>query len=94
MPRKILPRYYKPREDALIIQNAEITSFEEVKNFEDGRTKTCFRCKSKNENERLCIYWGKTTAQVGDLANMKGRLKPDGTFIVWDLHYRRLEHDS
>lgn len=89
MPRKIVPRYYKPREDALIIENALLTSFEEVRHFEDGRTKTCFRCLTPKGNQCLCIFWDRTPAEVGDLVFLKGRLKPDGTFIVWNMMYKK-----
>ena len=94
MPRKIFPSYSKPREDTLIVQNAEIITFEEIKDYEDGRTKNCFWIKTQKGNECLCVYWGKTNAQAGDLVNMKGRLTPDRTFIVWDLQHWRTKNDS
>lgn len=86
MPKKVPLKYYTPPADSMIVNREEIISIEEIKNFDDGRTKTCFRCKSTKKPEGiLCVYWKKISAQVGDLVNMKGRMTPDGTFIVWDM---------
>ena len=49
--------------------------------------KTVFYCKSnKLSNGRMCVIWGRTTFNIGDEINMKGRLK-DEVFLVWQYLY-------
>lgn len=69
-----------------MIVTSEVTKIEDITEFEDGSIRTSFRCKSETKKEdTLCIFWGRSCLEVGDLAYMKGRLKTDGTFLAWDL---------
>lgn len=60
----------------------------EIQNQEiNGKFKTVFYCKSnKLSNGRMCVIWGRTTFNIGDEINMKGRLK-DEVFLVWQYLY-------
>lgn len=77
--------------DAIIV-TSEVTNIESITMFEDGKVKTVFYCKSeKKEEDTLCVYWGNSCLEVGDTAYMKGRIKPDGVFLCWNLQIIKKE---
>lgn len=59
----------------------------ELQNVEvNDKLKTVFYCESTQLPEgRLCIAWGRTNIDVGSRFQAKGRLLPDGTFLVWSM---------
>lgn len=75
--------------EACLIES-EILRFEERNLIQKDKWKNVFYCKSKNPEGRMCVYWGRTIAEVGDKVEMKGRFKDD-IFIVWSMMIRKKE---
>ena len=93
MRRKLKKRFVSKYENEALILTSTIERIE-VQNVEiNGKFKTVFYCKSNDKPEgQLCIVWGRTTFKVGSRFNAKGRLTPDGTFLVWSiLHFKDKE---
>lgn len=59
----------------------------ELQNVEmNEKLKTVFYCESNTiPNGRLCIAWGRMNLEVGDKFQAKGRITPDGTFLIWSI---------
>lgn len=77
--RKYESKYEK---DALIVRG--IISRIEKQNLTVGdKVKTVFYCPSKLRNaEQMFVIWGRTTFNVGDELEMKGRFL-NNCFLVW-----------
>lgn len=79
----------KYEKDAVIV-SATVSKIDFLNTEVNGKLKSVFYCPSYYAPEgRMCIYWGgRTTVEVGDRVDMKGRYS-DGVFIVWKLLINR-----
>lgn len=86
MPRIRKKKTSKYEEDAMII-TSKVVGIEQQNCEIRGKVKNVFFLESKvyPETGRMCIMWGYTSFNVGDLLQCKGRITPDGTFLVWSL---------
>ena len=79
----------KYENEATYIVGKKVVKIEEQNTVIGDKLKTVFYCESINKPEgRMCIAWGKTNFEVGDIVDMKGRIKDD-IFLVWTLMFRK-----
>ena len=83
--KRFVKKLSKYEKDAMIVDS--IVKKIELLNAEvNNKLKTVFYCESKDlPDGRLCITWGRTNIEVGSRFQAKGRLLPDGTFLVWSM---------
>ena len=83
--RKFAKKFSKYADEAIIVVST--VKKIELQNVEvNEKLKTVFYCESNQLPEgRLCIAWGRTNIDVGSRFQAKGRLLPDGTFLVWSM---------
>ena len=84
--RKKFVRQPSKYENEAILVTSTVKKIE-LQNVEvNEKLKTVFYCESNQLPEgRLCIAWGRTNIDVGSRFQAKGRLLPDGTFLVWSM---------
>ena len=72
-------------DEAALIEYATVLKFEEQNKHYGQKIKTVFYCKTpKMDKELMCVAWGETYISVGDVVNIKGRMKDD-VFLVWGM---------
>lgn len=63
-----------------------ITSIDFINKFINGKFKTAFYCASSNGKDRLCIYWNRSTIDVGDRVSLTGYIKENSeAFLVYQM---------
>lgn len=83
--RKFIKKTSKYEQDAIMIVST-VKKIELLNVEVNDKLKTVFYCESNQLPEgRLCIAWGRTNIDVGSRFQAKGRLLPDGTFLVWSM---------
>lgn len=83
--RKRKKREPSKYEKEAVFVEATINKIDFINQEINDKLKSVFYCPSYLCPEgRMCIYWGRTSIQVGDKVLMKGRFV-DGTFLVWQL---------
>ena len=93
--RKRKQKFVSKYEDDAMIVASKVLKIEMQNQEMNGKLKTVFYCESQTKPEgRMCVQWGKTNIQVGDEFQAKGRLTPEGTFIVWSLMFQRREQNA
>ncbi len=89
MTRKKFIRKVSKYADEAMLFSSEVLKIEEQNISINEKFKTVFYCKSSKFPEgRMCIAWGRTNIQVGDIVHMKGRIKDD-VFLVWSMNFQR-----
>lgn len=83
-------KYSKYADECFWVPDRKVVKIDYQNQPVGDKVKTCFYCESDNEDGVMCIAWGRTTFEVGDIVTMKGRLN-DGIFLVWSLNYKRQE---
>lgn len=92
--RKKKQRYVsKYADEAVYVIGKKVLKIEEQNLEVNDKMKTVFYCESSKPEGRMCIAWGRTNFKVGDVVDMKGRVKDD-VFLVWSLMFKRLEEDA
>ena len=90
--------YYKSKWDdvAILFENRKIIKIDYQNLQVRDTNKTAFYIESQKKAEGiLCIVWGKTNFNVGDVVSMKGRVNNDGVFLVWSYYVtQRNTNDS
>lgn len=93
--RKKKEKYVSKYENDAVLVHSKILKIELQNQEINGKLKTVFYCESKAFPEgRMCVHWGRTNIQVGDEFQAKGRLTPEGIFVVWSLMFRRREQSA
>ena len=93
--RKKKKKFISKYENDAVLVRSKILKIELQNQEINGKLKTVFYCESKAIPEgRMCVHWGRTNIQVSDEFEAKGRLTPEGTFIVWSLMFRRREQNA
>ena len=81
--------FSKFADDASLIDTKILEIEESNIEYYDSKTnkyrfKSVFYCESTSGQPRMCVFWDKTSVQIGDEVQLKGRLKDD-IFLVWEL---------
>ena len=72
------------------IDNTKVIRIEEKNTIINDKYKTVFYCESKSiKNGRLCIIWGHTLIDIGDIISMKGIYSGE-TFIAESLRIKQV----
>lgn len=95
MTRYKKQHYISKYEDEIIyLTGKKILKIEEQNTEINNKMKTVFFIESATKPEgRMCITWGRTNFQTGDVVDMKGRIKDD-IFLVWSLMFKRIEEKA
>lgn len=89
MSRRKFIRKVSKYEDEAVLYTSQVLKIEEQNIIINEKYKTVFYCKSSKLPEgRMCIAWGRTNIQAGDIVHMKGRMK-DEVFLVWSMNFQR-----
>ena len=92
--RKKKTRYVsKYADEAVYVVGKKVLKIDEQNTEVNDKMKTVFYCESTNPEGRMCIAWGRTNFRVGDVVDMKGRIK-DEVFLVWPLMFKRIEESK
>lgn len=83
----------KYADEAVLVVGKKVLKIEEQNTEINDKMKTVFYCESTKLEGRMCIVWGRTDFKVGDVVDMKGRVKDD-VFLVWSLMFKRLEENE
>lgn len=93
--RKKKQKFVSKYENDAVLVASKVVKIEMQNQEINGKLKTVFYCESKSIPEgRMCVQWGRTNIQVGDEFQAKGRLTPEGIFIVWSLMFQRRERNA
>lgn len=77
----------KYEEMAILLEERKILKIDYQNLQVKDSLKTAFYSESPKKPEGiLCIAWGRTNFNVGDVVSMKGRLSEDGVFLVWSYY--------
>lgn len=84
--RKYVKRTSKYEKDAILI-NSKVISIKQQNEIVGERYKNIFYIESQQfpETGRMCILWGKSSFNVGDEIECKGRINEQGVFLAWTL---------
>lgn len=78
----------KTEQDLTVITDVEVVEIEEKNKIYRDKLKNVFYCADRNGNTKMCILWGYSTFNVGDVVEMRGRYNGE-TFICRRLYIRR-----
>ena len=72
----------------LVLFPTKVLKIEEQNKPINDKLKTVFYCKSQTKPEGImCVSWGRTSIDVGDTVELKGRLK-NNVFIAWEIQIK------
>lgn len=74
---------YKKQKFNNLWHEVQITSIDEVKNY-NSNTKTVFTACNGN-NQRQCVYWSDKKLNTGDVLQIQGWTTKEGVFIITSL---------
>ncbi len=82
-----MKKYYSKKwENEAQLYQAEVQAIEVQNEEKNKKFKNVFYVKSaKNPSGRMCIFYERTTFNIGDVLIMKGRLV-NSVFLVWQLN--------
>lgn len=78
--------YKKEYQEAyILVPRVKIQEVKEKNTLINEKFKTVFVCESKKKKDGvMCIFWGKTKLEQGDIVQLKGRFKGE-VFIARSL---------
>ena len=84
--KKFVKKVSKFEKDAILI-TSRIVAIEQQNELIGENFKNVFYIESKQlpETGRMCVLWGRSSFNVGDKIQSKGRINEQGTFLAWSL---------